>query len=154
MNRRDFLLLAGSAAATAQSRRRPTILLRSSWKTVNIGDIAHTPGVLAVLEKQVPGAELVLWPSSGLDRGVEPMLMRRFPKLRIVKGAVESAEVRAAFQSADLLIHGSAASAGQQPQLAAWRKETGRPYGYFGVTFTPANDPIGPAKVSDATIEL
>jgi hypothetical protein len=32
------------------AQRRPVILLRSSWQVVNIGDIAHTPGVLALLE--------------------------------------------------------------------------------------------------------
>jgi len=35
----------------------------SSWQTVNIGDIAHTPGVLALLEKHLPHAEIRLWPS-------------------------------------------------------------------------------------------
>ena len=36
-------------------KRAPRILLRSSWQTVNIGDIAHTPGVLRLLEKHLPG---------------------------------------------------------------------------------------------------
>jgi len=30
------------------------LLLRSSWQTENIGDIAHTPGMLALLEKHSP----------------------------------------------------------------------------------------------------
>jgi hypothetical protein len=30
---------------------------------VNIGDIAHTPGVLALLEKHLPEVEVRLWPS-------------------------------------------------------------------------------------------
>ena len=52
MNRRRFLTAAlvsslGSLPAAGRPRR---ILLRSSWQTVNIGDIAHTPGVLAILE--------------------------------------------------------------------------------------------------------
>lgn len=154
-NRRDLLVSFGTAAlARGQSQPRPAILLRSSWQTINIGDIAHTPGLLAVLEKHVPGADLILWPSSPLDRGVEPMLQRRFPKLRIVKGTAESADVRDAFRSAGLFVHGSAASVGQGPQIAAFRAETKRPYGFFGVTFTPVNDPIGPARVSDATLAL
>ena len=155
MNRRTFLTSAGAVlTARAQERGRRSILLRSSWQTVNIGDIAHTPGLLAVFEKHVPGAELTLWPASGLDRGVEPMLLRRFPKLRIVKGSAESAEVRDAFARAGLFVHGSSAGVGQQAQIAAWRKDTGRPYGFFGVGFTPVNDPIGAARTSDATLEM
>ena len=37
------------------------ILLRSSWQTVNIGDIGHTPGVLALLGKHLPNIEVRLW---------------------------------------------------------------------------------------------
>ncbi len=55
MDRREFLglALAGLCAShlRAAVRRAPRILLRSSWQVVNIGDIAHTPGVLALLEK-------------------------------------------------------------------------------------------------------
>jgi len=129
ISRRTFIAGLG-AAATAKAK--PTILVRSGWQTVNIGDIAHTPGLLAVLEKNVPGAELILWPAE-LDRGAEPMLMRRFPRLRIVKSSLDedanpaSAELREAFASADLLVHGSAASVTSQPQMEAWRKLTGKP---------------------------
>ncbi|WP_410964488.1 hypothetical protein, partial [Salmonella sp. SAL4447] len=58
MNRRQFLTSAVVATASplfvgaAGAPRR--ILLRSSWQTVNIGDIAHTPGMLALLEKHWP----------------------------------------------------------------------------------------------------
>ena len=68
MNRRTFLKLAGAGSAVgvlgraATSRRAPRVLLRSSWQTVNIGDIGHTPGVLAV---QVPERRLV----AGLGAG-------------------------------------------------------------------------------------
>ena len=64
MLRRDFLtstLLATLAAGcAAPSGRAPRILLRSSWQTVNVGDIAHTPGVLALLERHLPAAEVTL----------------------------------------------------------------------------------------------
>ena len=73
------------AEATA---KRPQILLRSSWQTVNIGDIAHTPGVLALLEKHIPEAEVRLWPSKVTD-GVDTILAARFPKLKIVSNADE-----------------------------------------------------------------
>jgi len=35
----------------------PSILVRSFWQTVNIGDIGHTPGLLALLEKHLPEVE-------------------------------------------------------------------------------------------------
>src|SRR6185295_970284 len=94
MNRRTFLKASAAAAVSlsgvpanlrAEEKRRPRILLRSSWQTVNIGDIAHTPGILALLEKHIPEADVRLWPSS-VDNGVEEMLAKRFPKVPIVKG--------------------------------------------------------------------
>jgi len=71
MNRRQFLLrasMAGAAAgvsrvpalAAAGTGRPPRILLRSSWQSVNIGDIGHTPGALSLLEKYFPEAEVTL----------------------------------------------------------------------------------------------
>jgi len=48
VTRRRFLAATGltalAASVCAQEQRAPRILLRSSWQTVNIGDIAHTPG--------------------------------------------------------------------------------------------------------------
>ena len=90
MNRRHFLKAALAAAAlprfaSAQATKaKKRILLRSSWQTVNIGDIAHTPGMLHLLEKHLPECEVTLWPSS-VDNGVGEMLMKRFPKLRILR---------------------------------------------------------------------
>src|SRR5437879_5122103 len=113
-SRRCFLAktaaaLAASALAphlVAQPKRAPRILLRSSWQTVNIGDIAHTPGVLAILEKHLPEAEVRLWPSS-VDNGVEEMLRARFPKLIILKDAEAK---KTAFVECDFMLHGSGPS--------------------------------------------
>jgi polysaccharide pyruvyl transferase WcaK-like protein len=152
MFRRQFL--GGIAASLASAKPNPTIVVRSGWQTVNIGDIAHTPGLLAALEKHIPGAQFVLWPAA-LDRGAEPMLKRRFPKLRIVNGVLgtngepDTAEVREAFQAGDLFVHGSAASVGSHLQAAAWKKLTGKPYGFFGVGFTLTGEAAG-TKFSDA----
>ena len=64
MKRRTFLQTAVAATLVTQlgaaARRAPRILLRSSWLVVNIGDIAHTPGVLALIEKHIPEAEVIL----------------------------------------------------------------------------------------------
>src|SRR5262245_27938808 len=78
MDRRHFLssaILAAIAPVLAQEKRAPRIVLRSSWQTVNIGDIAHTPGVLHLLEQHLPEAEIRLWPSS-VSNGVDEMLMK------------------------------------------------------------------------------
>ena len=67
ITRRTFLhATAGFALAAtlrAQERTARKIVLRSSWQTVNIGDIAHTPGMLALFEKHRPADEITLWPS-------------------------------------------------------------------------------------------
>jgi hypothetical protein len=134
LRRREFVAAAAGAMA-ARAAGRPTIMLRSGWQTVNIGDITHSPGVLAVFEKHIPEADLVWWPVSA-DRGVEPMVQRRFPKLRIVKGAADAAEVKDALASASVLVHGSAAGMSARPDFEAWRKASKKPYGFFGVGFS------------------
>src|SRR5215216_4654054 len=111
MNRRSFIGTSLAAALAASvcaddAKRVPRVLLRSSWQTVNIGDIAHTPGVLALLEKHVPGAEVRLWPSN-VDNGVADMLKKRFPKVSIVQGAEA---VKTAIAGCDFLLHGSGPS--------------------------------------------
>ncbi len=134
MNRRQFLhtTLATSlapAGALAQSARPQKILLRSSWQTVNIGDIAHTPGMLALLEKHRPTAEVTLWPSS-VDRGVEEILRARFPKLKIAKTTAEQA---AALAACDFFLHGSGPGlVGRNEAVRA--QQAGKPYGFGGIT--------------------
>lgn len=136
IDRRRFLAWAacgsalGSLAASGAERKRPRILLRSSWQTVNIGDIAHTPGVLAVLERHLPDAEVRLWPSK-VDNGVDVLLRRRFPKLQIVQGAEA---VKTAMAESDFLLHGSGPSLVAAKDVARWRAETGKPYGIYGIT--------------------
>src|SRR3954451_16129035 len=128
MNRRTFLaeLTAAPAAARGSSGLAaagapPRILLRSSWQTVNIGDIGHTPGVIRLLGDHLPEAEVTLGPSSAGD-GVEEMLRRNFPKLRFALGPEE---VDHAFATSDFLLHGSGASLVAQKHVARWREETG-----------------------------
>lgn len=134
MHRRALLettLAAVLATALSAEEKRPRrILLRSSWQTVNIGDIAHTPGVLALLEQYLPDAEVRLWPSSVAD-GVEAMLRRRFPKLVI---ALSAEEKRAALAECDFLLHGSGPSLVGQKEVARWHDETGKPFGVYGIT--------------------
>jgi hypothetical protein len=135
MNRRAFLHTAfavGFASAlNAQDRVSRRILLRSSWQTVNIGDIAHTPGMLTLLEKHRPEAEVTLWPSS-VGGGVEEILRERFPKLKIAKSKAEQA---AALTECDFFLHGSGPLLVGLEALKLAAK-AGKPYGIGGVTMT------------------
>ncbi|MEW4569213.1 polysaccharide pyruvyl transferase family protein [Tautonia sp. JC769] len=154
--RRDALsalIAAPVLAAAARPGRRdaPTILLRSGWQTENIGDIAHTPGLIAVLERHWPEAEVILWPSRPLDRGVEPMLRARFPGLRLIREQQvgeprdDDPTLDEAIAAADLLLHGSGPSIVGASSIRRWRAATDKPFGLFGVTIS---------VISDATREM
>jgi polysaccharide pyruvyl transferase WcaK-like protein len=140
MNRRHFLQTSLAAALVASLRaedQRPRrLVLRSSWQTVNIGDIAHTPGVLHLLEQYLPEVEVRLWPSS-VGNGVEEMLTRRFPKLKIIQGRED---ILAAFAECDFLLHGSGPGFVAAKDVAQWRKETGKPYGIYCITTSAKDD--------------
>lgn len=143
MNRRTFISTAATAIAGASLPRKlfadgknpKRILLRSSWQTVNIGDIGHTPGVLHLLEEHLPEAEVRLWPSSVGD-GVEDMLRKRFPNVQIVHGEA----VKTAFDECDFLLHGSGPSLVAGADVAKWSEKTGKPYGVFGITFSSTDE--------------
>jgi polysaccharide pyruvyl transferase WcaK-like protein len=140
------LLLASVQSLAWGAARRPRILLRSSWQTVNIGDIAHTPGVLHLLEQHLPEADIVLWPSN-VGNGVEEILRARFPKLEIAK---TSADREAAFASCDFLLHGSGPSLVAQKDVIRWREETGKPYGIYGITVGPQGSTATSAASGEA----
>ncbi|TDE14856.1 polysaccharide pyruvyl transferase family protein [Dyadobacter psychrotolerans] len=112
-------------------KAKKTIILRSSWQTVNIGDIAHTPGVLTLLEDYFPQADILLWPSDVGD-GVEQMIMHRFPKLIILKTEQQK---ESAIKEADFFLHGSAPSLTGRKELERWIKASEKPYGIYGITY-------------------
>ena len=80
------------------------ILLRSSWQTVNIGDIAHTPGLLTLLEKYIPEATVTVWASGDITPEVLNMEKKRFPHVRFVKGDIGDREVSDAIKRADFFF--------------------------------------------------
>jgi polysaccharide pyruvyl transferase WcaK-like protein len=150
MNRRRFLhtVAATTAAAalapaarSAAPNRAPRILLRSSWQVVNIGDIAHTPGVLTLIERHLPGAETILWASGDLSPEVAAMEHKRFPRLKIVKGSIgatgkaSNADLQAAIEWCDFLLHGSGPSFVAVRDVGAFVKATGKPFGIYGITY-------------------
>jgi hypothetical protein len=144
MDRRDFLHSALAVAMAGSVRgaegRGLRILLRSSWQVVNIGDIAHTPGVLTLMEKHIPEAEVRLWASGDLSAEVAAMEKKRFPKLKIVKGTIgadgkaSNAELGEAVAWADFLLHGSGPSLVAAKDVEAFAMHTRKPYGVYGIT--------------------
>ncbi|MDR6782295.1 polysaccharide pyruvyl transferase WcaK-like protein [Pedobacter africanus] len=142
ISRKDFLkhtlLFAGYLAAVpalAQAgKTKKSLLLRSSWQVENIGDIGHTPGVLALIEKYLPHVQVRLWPDS-VKSGVEEMLLARFPSLKIIKSAEDKQQ---ALRECDFFLHGSGPSLVGRKELKLWKEERNAPYGIYGITF-PGN---------------
>jgi len=150
-SRRDFLLQSSVAATaallwpralTAAMPETPRILLRSSWQIVNIGDIAHTPGVLALLEKYLPDSEVILWSSGDLTPEVSSLMTHRFPQLKIVKGRINedgrgsTPELDEALRWTNFLLHGSGASFVAQRDVRDFVRHCNKPFGIYGITFS------------------
>ena len=147
MKRRQFIASASAAALATSLRgtgakRPPRILLRSSWQSVNIGDIGHTPGALNILEQQFPEAELMLWPGS-LGHGSRDLLTKAFPRLRIAEGSVgadgkpTTPALTQAWADADLYLSGSGSGFPAANHAVAFQQATGKPVGVFGVSSDP-----------------
>jgi hypothetical protein len=134
--------LASGVIARAQSGRPPRILLRSSWQSVNIGDIGHTPGALALLEKHFPEAEITLWPGR-LGHGSRELLMKGYPRLTIAEGSLDTENkpttpaLAKAWAEADLYLSGSGSGFPASQHAIAFHKTTGKPVGVFGVSTDP-----------------
>ncbi len=158
MNRRNFVKETGYFSLTAClssivlhacSKPNPTILIVSGWQDVNIGDIAHTPGLLHILETFIPEATIILWKKTKGEK-VQKLLQQNFPKVRIIYGSVDkeknvdSEEVKSAMNLADIMIHGSGPFVVGQVNLEAWRKYTQKPYGIFGTTIQHISNELLP----------
>lgn len=135
----------------------PTILLMNGWQAKNIGDIAHTPGAIALIQRHMPSARIILW-SNGLDYkqnerqclGVPPeslsirdMLARNYPDLRFVQGRLDDAgnaendALDQAIREADFLLHGSGALLVRRRDMLKWKRHVSKPYGIYGITLDP-----------------
>ncbi len=152
MNRRNFLRTSATAAAgaallpslfaqAAKAGRAPRILLRSSWQSVNIGDIGHTPGALSLIEKHFPEAEVTLWPGN-LGHGSRDLLTKGYPRLKIAEGSVKDGKpttpaLTKAWEETDLYLSGSGSGFPASDQAVAFQKATGKPVGVFGVSTDP-----------------
>lgn len=130
------------SSLAALAARPPRILLRSSWQSVNIGDIGHTPGALSLLWKYIPEAEITLWPGQ-LGHGSREFLLKAYPKLKIAEGSLDAsgkpntAALTEAWQQADLYLSGSGSGFPASNHAVAFQKATGKPVGVFGVSTDP-----------------
>lgn len=125
-----------------------TILLVSGWQDVNIGDIAHTPGLIHVLNCFVPEADIILWEKSTSEY-VDELINKYYPKVKIIHGqvnenlTVDNQEIYDAFDKADIMIHGSGPFVVAKSHLEAWMKHTkGKPFGVFGVTIEKMDEQL------------
>ena len=99
MNRRDSIkqigiLLGGVMASPAlaselNNQKDKTIMVISGWQYHNIGVIAHTPGLLHLLNQFMPEARIILWPNHKV-RQIDEMLYKHFPGLKIVNGKLNA----------------------------------------------------------------
>lgn len=131
-------------SSTLGENRAPVILLRSSWQTVNIGDISHTPGILTLVKRYLPDARVILWPNR-LGEVVHTLLTDAFPDLEIVEPPSESDQLdewaRALFSRVDCLLHSSGPDMVAMDTITLWRELTDKPYGIYGVTLDPLLKP-------------
>jgi polysaccharide pyruvyl transferase WcaK-like protein len=140
MNRRTFLHMSLGAAlasvlpAFAQLGRKPRILLRNAWQSQNIGDIAHYMGLLELLREHQIDCEIQLWPGN-LENGADALLARTFPEVKVLKG---KDAISAAIKECDFFLHGSSSGFGAWKDADRWHKETGKPFGVFGISLTSA----------------
>ncbi len=146
VSRRYVLRAAGALffhrSAAAKPDRSPRILLRSSWQSVNIGDVGHTPGALCLLQEHFPEAEITLWPGR-LGHGSRELLTKNFPKLTIAEGTLDennkptTPELSKAWDESDLYLSGSGSGFPAANHAIAFHRITGKPVGVFGVSTDP-----------------
>jgi polysaccharide pyruvyl transferase WcaK-like protein len=125
-----------------RSKKTKHILLRSGWQVENIGDIAHTPAMLTLIERYIPNAIVTYWHSYHYlpDNEVQ-MLKKRFPKMQLVQGKLETngaastKELAEAIKTADFMLHNSGPATLAWQDLTTFKKIYNKPFGVFGVTF-------------------
>lgn len=122
-----------------QLKPNAKILLRSSWQTVNIGDIGHTFGIMELFNKYLPGAEVTLWPNN-LENGVDVLLKKSFSNLKFAEGKIDAEgkpttpALQQAFNECDIMVHGSGPWIVVPADLTAWHTQTGKPFGMYGIS--------------------
>ena len=127
--------------------KKPKILLRSSWQTVNIGDIGHTFVIMELFRTYLPDAEIVLWPVS-LDSGIDVLMKKTYPAIQIIEGRLDAsgqpanADLKDAFTACDLMVHGSGPYVAAHKDLRSWWNTTKKPLGVYGVSIDEVDEPL------------
>ncbi len=143
ISRRTFLQAAGLVAGTGVVsalaevvKPGKTVLLQCGWALKNIGDIGHTPGTLRFLEQYFPEAKVILW-AVQTNQQVDSMLMKRFPKLEIVKGSLseKGGAVQEAIKRSDFFLRGP--GMGQSTDFMKYCNTIGKPWGLQGQSYFP-----------------
>jgi len=113
---------------------KPRILIHSGWNRYNFGDVAHTPGLLRLLQKHIPEADVRLWMSS-YPEWLAAYVGARFPQVECIQGRLGGAhgpadgQIDAAYTWADLFIfnsgpifnYGHELAPGVPPKMDGWR---------------------------------
>jgi polysaccharide pyruvyl transferase WcaK-like protein len=143
ISRRTFLQTTGFAlgagalpAAAKVPQPQKTVLLQCGWAVKNIGDIGHTPGTLRFLEQYLPEAKVIFW-AQNTNPQVDAMLMKRFPKLEIVKGSLsqKNGPVQESIRRSDFFLRGP--GMGQSTDFMKYCNQLGKPWGLQGQSYFP-----------------
>jgi polysaccharide pyruvyl transferase WcaK-like protein len=149
----------------------PTILLHSGWNRYNVGDVAHTPGLLRLLQQHIPEARVRVWMAS-YPEWLAGYLAARFPDVETLHGRLGGGHgptddaIEAAFDGADLFLfnsgpvfnHGHERVPGWPVRTKGWRgfdwnatmepvaklyyaRSRGVPFGIFGQSFIHIAEP-------------
>jgi len=127
-----------------------SILVFFSWSHSNIGDIGITPGMLRLLEDNIPGVEVTICANSRAEATRE-YLTERFPNCKVVatpfRGKELTPEFKEAFDRADLILYNSGTTLSYGRWERNWNRtmglamplvmarEAGKPYGIYCQSF-------------------
>ncbi len=127
--------LAASLSSIAQvTGRKPRLLLRNGWQSINIGDIAHYLGMMELLKKYNVEADVRFWTST-MNDGADELFARLYPEVPFFFSK-DKAAVKKAFEECDFMVHGSSSGFGAWKDVANWHKTTGKPFGVMGISLT------------------
>ena len=141
MNRRQLLKVSlaavslGSVPARAAEPRRPRVLLRNGWQSINIGDVAHYVGMMELFRKYGIEADVRLW-TSNMENGADELFRKYFPEVPFFTGG---SSVATAFEECDFLLHGSGSGFVAQGDVKKWADQTGKPFGVMGISLPGAS---------------
>ena len=91
-----FGTISKLVAADAKHRE---IMIVSGWQSANIGDIAHTIGMIRTFQRFLPSVGITIWKVKP-DEIVENMIARNFPNVKIITTRITKTAFRIRISSA------------------------------------------------------